>query len=203
MAETKNGKTKAKGKAVKATNGEKKTRKAGKSFKDVQVALFLEGVAGVQSLYDQGILKASTARRAYNKLLESNAGEHATVLANWIVATFGSLSRGRSAPKAGEIRSYKVQGFHQRTPIKDEAGNVVGKKISETESLFMRLALDSLAVEKGQKIYVAFGETDIHVSTYPPVEGEVIDEDDDSDEGEAVDSEALVAEEATQASAAA
>jgi hypothetical protein len=179
------GKNNAKGK-----NGEKKERAprtAGASFKDVQLAYLTQGIEGVEGLWDAGKVKKATIRRAFKKLAENEyeAGD----FAKWIVEKFGALSRGRTAPKPGETRSYKAQGFRQRTKLKDENGNdVLGKdgkpeyKISETESIFFRCPLESLGATKGTPLYVAFGEDTIVISTSAFSDEEVEEEEEEGED---------------------
>lgn len=164
-------KTAAKGKGKSKTEGEKKTRKHGASFKDVQLKYLTMGEAGVAALFEAGKVKGSTIRRAYRKLVESTGDANAASgLASWIVANLGSLSRGRTSPQPGDLRTYKVQGFVQKTKLKDKDGNLTGEvKEADHESLFLRLDVSSIeGITKGQTLFVAFGDEEIFVCKNPP-----------------------------------
>lgn len=105
------------------------------SYKDVQLAYLLEGVEAVERQWKRGNVSKSTIRRAVKKLQESN--EDVAELERWVAEHIGPIGRGRSAPQAGETRSYKAQQIGTGGP-------------------FLRLPLDSLGIHKGNVVRVQF-----------------------------------------------
>lgn len=154
----------------KRTNGEKKSRAprtAGGSFKDVQIAYLVNGVAGVEELYNSGKVKRVTIRRALKML--SQGGKNVSDFSNWVVANFGALARGRSTPSVGELRSYKAQTIYQKKVDKD--GNTLvddnGEPLVTESGAFLRLPLDTLGVTKGTPVFVRYNADVIEVSAAP------------------------------------
>lgn len=113
------------------------------SFKDVQIAYLTEGIAGVEKLVERGEVSRPTIRRALKKLQE--AGRSPAELERWVAERVGPIGRGRSAPAAGEVRSYKVQQIKNTGP-------------------FLRLPVDSLNLEKGGVVRVQFEDGRIVVT---------------------------------------
>lgn len=113
------------------------------SFKDVQLAYLMDGVAGVEKLSKAEQASKSTIRRALTKLKEGS--RDVSDLERWVAENVGPIGRGRAAPMAGEKRSYKVQQISNSGP-------------------FLRLPLDSLGVKKREVIHVAFEDGRIVVS---------------------------------------
>ena len=113
------------------------------SFKDVQLVYLMNGISAVQELVDSNKASKSTVRRALKKLQET--GRDVTSLERWVAEHVGPIGRGRSAPNAGEMRSYKAQQIKNSGP-------------------FLRLPLDALGAEKGSTIRVHFENDRIVVS---------------------------------------
>ena len=113
------------------------------SFKDVQIQFLMDGLDGVQDLYEDGKASKATVRRALRELKAS--GRDTGRLERWVVERFGSTGRGRAAPIIGETRSYKAQQINTGGP-------------------FLRLPLDVLGIEKGSSVRVTFKEGQITVS---------------------------------------
>jgi hypothetical protein len=113
------------------------------SYKDVQLAYLLEGVDAVARQWRTGNVSKSTVRRAVKKLQEAN--EEVAKLERWVVENVGPIGRGRSAPQAGETRSYKAQQIGDGGP-------------------FLRLPLDSLGVRKTDFVRVHFEDERIIVT---------------------------------------
>ncbi len=113
------------------------------SFKDVQLAYLMEGIGAVEAMVEARRASPSTIRRALRKLQE--AGSDVAALERWVATNIGPIGRSRSAPGAGDVRSYKVQQVKGSGP-------------------FLRLPLDCLEVEKGGVIWVQFEGERIIVS---------------------------------------
>lgn len=113
------------------------------SFKDVQIQFLMDGVNGVEGLYERGMASKATVRRALRELKAS--GRDTSGLERWVVERFGSTGRGRAAPIVGETRTYKAQQINTGGP-------------------FLRLPLDVLGIEKGSTVRVTFGDNSITVS---------------------------------------
>jgi hypothetical protein len=113
------------------------------SFKDVQIQFLMDGVNGVEGLYERGLASKATVRRALRELKSS--GRDTSHLERWVVERFGSTGRGRAAPIIGETRTYKAQQINTGGP-------------------FLRLPLDVLGIEKGSTVRVTFGDNAITVS---------------------------------------
>lgn len=121
----------------------KRKARALASFKDVQLAYLMEGVAAVEAMVKSKRASPSTIRRALKKLQE--AGSDVVALERWVATHIGPIGRSRNAPNAGDVRSYKVQQVKGSGP-------------------FLRLPLDCLGVEKGSVIWVQFEGERIIVS---------------------------------------
>lgn len=113
------------------------------SFKDVQLAYLMEGIAAVEAMVQRELVSATTLRRALRALQE--AGKDCAALERFIAEQVGPIGRGRNAPRAGEVRSYKVQQVKAGGP-------------------FVRLPLDCLALEKGSVIRVYFESSKIVIT---------------------------------------
>jgi hypothetical protein len=113
------------------------------SYKDVQLAYLLDGVQAVDKQWRSGNVSKSTVRRAVKRLQEAN--EEVAALERWVVENVGPIGRGRSAPQAGETRSYKAQQIGDGGP-------------------FLRLPLDSLGVKKTDFVRVHFEDERIIVT---------------------------------------
>lgn len=113
------------------------------SFKDVQIAYLMEGVDGVEKLMHAGQVSKPTIRRALRKFHET--GTAPAEFERWVAERVGPIGRGRSAPSIGETRSYKVQQIKNTGP-------------------FLRLPLDSLAINKGGVVRVRFEDNKIVVT---------------------------------------
>ena len=113
------------------------------SYKDIQIAFLMNGVDGVKQIWDSGNASKATVRRAV-KLLQGTSSD-TTELERWLADTVGAVGRGRTAPKAGETRSYKAQQIKNGSP-------------------FLRLPLDSLGIEKGATVRVRFDDDRIVIT---------------------------------------
>lgn len=113
------------------------------SFKDVQIAYLMEGIGGVEKLMESGQVSKPTIRRALKKFHETGAVP--AEFERWVAERVGPIGRGRSAPSIGETRSYKVQQIKNTGP-------------------FLRLPLDSLAINKGGVVRVRFEDNKIVVT---------------------------------------
>lgn len=113
------------------------------SFKDVQIAYLMDGVPAVERLFESDQVSRSTLRKALQELQKS--GREARDLEQWVIAHIGAPGRGRSAPSAGEVRTYKAQQVKSGGP-------------------FLRLPLDVLGVRKGSVVRVRFDHDQIVVS---------------------------------------
>lgn len=113
------------------------------SYKDVQLAYLLDGVAAVEKQWKKGNVSKATIRRAVKKLQEAN--EDVAELERWVAENIGPIGRGRSAPQPGETRSYKAQQIANGGP-------------------FLRLPLDSLGIGKGKIVRVQFDKDRIIVT---------------------------------------
>jgi hypothetical protein len=118
-------------------------KKSSVSFKDVQITYLMNGVDSVIQMYEKGNASKTTVRRALRQL--KNSGQSVEKLEDWVIQQFGSSGRGRTSPNAGETRMYKAQ------------------KVNNSGS-FLRLPLDVLGVDKGQKLRVRFESDMITVS---------------------------------------
>jgi len=112
------------------------------SYKDIQIAYLVDGVAGVKALWEADSASKSTIRRAVKQLQETK--EDTSELERWVAENIGAIGRGRSAPQQGETRTYKAQQINNGGP-------------------FLRLPLDSLGVKKGAVVRVKFDEDQIVV----------------------------------------
>lgn len=113
------------------------------SFKDVQLAYLMNGISAVQELVDSNKASKSTVRRALKKMQET--GRDVSSLERWVAEHVGPIGRGRTAPSAGEMRSYKAQQIKNSGP-------------------FLRLPLDALGADKGSSVHVRFENDRIVVS---------------------------------------
>lgn len=114
------------------------------SYKDVQLAYLLDGVAAVERQWCAGHVSKATIRRAVKKLQDSN--EDVAELERWVAANIGPIGRGRAAPQPGETRSYKVQ------------------QLQNGGGPFLRLPIDSLGVKKEDVVRVQFEKDQIIVT---------------------------------------
>lgn len=105
------------------------------SFKDVQIAYLIDGISGIEKLFDGRKLNASVLRRALADLrLQGRAVDS---LEAYLNDKFGGTGRGRTLPRAGEERKYKAQ------QIKDGGA-------------FLRLPLTPISVKKEGIVRVRF-----------------------------------------------
>ncbi len=110
------------------------------SYKDLMIAVFSGGVAAIEAL--EGKYSKSSLRRAIKELKAAN-NPVVEDLENFFVSQGGTLGRGRGGPKIGDTRSYKVQ------------------QLKKGGGPFLRLPMDSLGVDKGAAVKVAFDEDTI------------------------------------------
>lgn len=105
------------------------------SFKDVQIAYLLDGIAGIERLIKGRKSPAAVLKRALRELKAQ--GSDTRELESFIAEKFGSTGRGRSVPQAGEERRYKAQQIKSGAP-------------------FLRLPLNTLGIKKGKAVRVRF-----------------------------------------------
>lgn len=113
------------------------------SYKDVQIAYLLGGIARVQPWADDGQATGPVLKRALKELRAQ--GHNVTDLAEFVAARFGNSGRGRSVPQPGEERRYKAQQVKGGAP-------------------FLRLPLSTLATPKGGEVRVRFEDDKIVVA---------------------------------------
>lgn len=113
------------------------------SYKDVQIAYLLDGVEGVDKLIRGRRSAGSVVKRALRELKAQ--GKDATTLEDFVAERFGRVGRGRSVPRPGEERKYKAQQLKSGVP-------------------FLRLPLNTLAIQKGKQVRVRFEEDKIIVA---------------------------------------
>ncbi|MEM7494626.1 MAG: hypothetical protein AAF471_00465 [Myxococcota bacterium] len=114
------------------------------SFKDVQIGYLMNGVPYVEQVHKHGKASSATIRRAFSHL-QSSGGQGAATLGKWIQDNLGGIgTRGRSSPKIGQQRAYRVQEIKDGDP-------------------FLRLPLRSMRVNKGENLVVQFEQDRIVV----------------------------------------
>lgn len=113
------------------------------SFKDVEIAYLLDGIAGVERLIAGRRSPAPVLRRALRDLKAQ--GRSVDALEAFIAEKFGSSGRGRSVPSPGEERRYRAQQI-------------------KTGGAFLRLPLNVLGVPKGGNVRVRFDRDRIVVT---------------------------------------
>lgn len=114
---------------------EKRKKRSGVSFKDVQIAFLCSGIASVQQMYQRRLASVNSIRKALSQL-KTNGSEVAQ-LESWFSENFGLGARGRSAPSAGQERVYRAQQI-------------------KTSGTFLRLPLTALKIGKGEVVSVSF-----------------------------------------------
>ena len=77
------------------------------SFKDLQIAYLLDGIAGVEKLVSGRKNPGPILKRALNELKAQ--GRNVDTLESYITSRHGATGRGRSMPNVGEERRYKAQ----------------------------------------------------------------------------------------------
>lgn len=137
------------------TNNTNKTesnvkRKDTVQAKDVVITMMLDGIDGVQDLYNNKGFTKAVCNTAAKLLDEKKQDTLADALRDFAADTFGSGTgqRGKSAVKVGESREYSVQ------QVKDG-------------DLFIRLPVGLLDVTKSAKVLVSFTDTGIVVRRAP------------------------------------
>lgn len=104
---------------------------------EVQLALFRDGVTGVESIIEDGAASAFTLRRALRELRDA---EGADVLIidelEEMLRRKGFLSQGLTKPDVGDVRGYKIQ--EER-----------GRKI-------LKVPVDHLQMDSGSEVMVRF-----------------------------------------------
>ena len=121
-----------------------KRKRSSLSFKDVQIGYLMNGVSYVERIHKNGKASPAIIRRAYVHL-HGTGSRGATTLGKWIQDNLGGIgTRGRSSPRAGQQRSYKVQEIKTGDP-------------------FLRLPLRSMSVNKGEDLVVQFEQDHIVV----------------------------------------
>lgn len=119
-----------------------KTSRKVVSYKDIQIAYLLDGLAGVEQIVaDKGT--GSVVKRALQEL--RTQGHQADDLADFVIARYGSTGRGRSVPQRGEQRTYRAQQIKDGSP-------------------FLRLPLNTLQIPKGKAVRVTFEANQIVIS---------------------------------------
>lgn len=114
---------------------EKRRKRSGVSFKDVQIAYLSSGISPVEQMFSKRLASVNTIRRALNHL--KSTGSTVDTFERWFMENFGAGARGRSAPKPGQERVYRAQQINSSGP-------------------FLRLPLSALRVNKGQVVNVIF-----------------------------------------------
>lgn len=114
------------------------------SYKDIQLAYLLKGVDEVDRQWKSGQVSKNTIRRAV-KLLQENK-ESVGELERWVTQNIGPIGRGRSAPRPGEVRTYKVQ------------------QLQNGGGPFLRLPIDCLDVKKEDIVRVEFGSDQVVIT---------------------------------------
>lgn len=105
------------------------------SFKDVQIAYLLDGIAGIERLIKGRKSPVAVLKRALRELKAQ--GSDTRELESFIAEQFGSTGRGRAVPQVGEERRYKAQQIKSGAP-------------------FLRLPLNTLGIKKGKQVRVRF-----------------------------------------------
>ena len=113
------------------------------SFKDLQIAFLLDGIAGVEKLVAGRKSAGPILKRALAEL--KSQGRSVDALEHYISEHHGSAGRGRSMPNVGEERKYRAQ------------------QIADGGT-FLRLPLTPLGVKKGGVVRVRFEADRIVVS---------------------------------------
>ena len=113
------------------------------SFKDIQIAYLLDGLAGVEKLIHGRKSAGAVLRRALRELKAQ--GRNTDALESFVNDKFGIGGRGRSMPGVGEERRYKAQQI-------------------KTGGAFLRLPLAPLGVKKGGDVRVRFENDRIVIS---------------------------------------
>jgi hypothetical protein len=113
------------------------------SFKDVQIAYLLDGIAGVEKLLTGHKSASAVVKRALKEM--KGQGRNVEPLEAFVNDKFGGSGRGRAMPLVGEERRYKAQ------QIADGGA-------------FLRLPLTPIGVGKGGVVKVRFESDRIVVS---------------------------------------
>lgn len=161
-------------KPAKANPNKGKKRGPITSFKDIVMAVTLEGEQGATNLRNAGKLAKRPLQGAIKYLQERNSSHEAGILAGILEEMFpgGSTGdRGRDAPKVGESRIYKAQQTFDGREVKrvkpegaKKSVVTVIKEGTPKGSAWLRLPLGSLGVEHGQKVKVDFNDGSIIVT---------------------------------------
>lgn len=128
-------------KSTKKQPAKRERRARGLSYKDVQLTYLCDGIAEVKNKFNGKEISKASLRRAITEL--NKIGRSSASLTEFADSVLGSGSRGRSAPKVGDVRSYRVQ-------------KVKG-------SLFIRMPLETLGVDKGDIVNVSFNSGNLNV----------------------------------------
>ena len=124
------------------TNANNKKSIKRNNFKDVQICYILEGIEGVSNLTP--LPGKPTLIQAINGL--NDKGMDVNDLIDFTATNYpGGGGRGRASITIGESRTYKVQA------VKDG-------------SVFLRLPLSTLNVEKGDTVSVSFDDGKVVVT---------------------------------------
>ena len=107
-------------------------------FRDVQIAFYRDGIAGVEALIEDEKVSNFTLRRAMTLMREESAGEDNPSLDSLEEALKerGFLRGMQGKPDAGDVRDYKVQ--------------------EGDGCLFLRVPVDHLGVEKSESMRTSF-----------------------------------------------
>jgi hypothetical protein len=121
----------------------KPERRTNVSFKDVQIAYLLDGIAGVEKLLSDHKNAGPVIKRALKQL--RGQGRNVESLQSFVNDKFGGDGRGRAMPLAGEERRYKAQ------------------QVADS-GVFLRLPLTTIAAGKGDVLKVRFEADRIVIS---------------------------------------
>ena len=105
------------------------------SFKDLQIAYLLDGIAGVEKLVSGRKNAGPILKRALKEM--KGQGRNVETLEAYVNSKHSALGRGRSMPNVGEDRRYKAQ------------------QIADGGT-FLRLPLTPIGVKKGGVVKVRF-----------------------------------------------
>lgn len=119
------------------------TKRSIVSFKDLQIAYLLDGIAGVEKLVAGKKSAVAVLKRAHKELKAQ--GRNVETLENYINENYGTSGRGRAMPAIGEERRYKAQ------------------QIADGGT-FLRLPLTPIGVKKGGVVKVRFEADRVIVS---------------------------------------
>ena len=122
----------------KSDSGERST------YLHLLVDYLADGVGAVEKRVRKENISESIVRRAAEELKKSHGERKAEELSNWVEDNFPTApanqsQRGKTPPKAGEVREYKAQKLKKG-------------------GAFLRLPLDAMGIKKEEKVVVEFGK---------------------------------------------